>query len=58
MATTTLRGSVPAPERNPLPDESIDPRALDSCYGYARHRDVVKVNWPQHYARRSLRSRM
>jgi len=50
MATTTLQGIRGLRrERNPLPDESIDPRALDSCYAYARHRDVVKVNWPQHY---------
>jgi hypothetical protein len=50
MATTTLQGIRGLRREGNLPaDESISPQALDSCYAYARHRDVVKLHWPQHY---------
>jgi len=50
LATTAMQGIRGLRrERNPSAHESIDPKALDSCYAYARHRDVVKLHWPQHY---------
>lgn len=50
MATTTLQGIRGLQrERKVSGDASVAPVKLDSCYAYARHRDVVKVFWPQHY---------
>lgn len=50
MATTAFQGIRGAQRPRDVP---VDPKSvavkLDSCYAYARHRDVVKTFWPQHY---------
>jgi hypothetical protein len=49
MATPALQGIRGlARERKPSPDEPSKVN-LDSCYAYSRHRDVVKVYWPQYF---------
>jgi hypothetical protein len=50
MATTALQG-IHGMQREHITsvDASSVPVKLDSCYAYARHRDVVKLYWPQHY---------
>jgi hypothetical protein len=49
MATTAIQGIRGVRrQRNPSADIAALP-ALDSCYAYARHRDIVKLHWPQHY---------
>jgi hypothetical protein len=49
MATTAIQGIRGVRrQRNPTADIAALP-PLDSCYAYARHRDIVKVHWPQHY---------
>jgi hypothetical protein len=50
MATTALQGIRGAQrQRNPPSPATGVPIALDSCYAYARHRDVVKQFWPEHH---------
>ena len=50
LATTALQGIRGAQRARDVP---VDPKnvlvKLDSCFAYARHRDVVKTFWPHHY---------
>jgi hypothetical protein len=50
MATTAIQGVRGLhPERRRAVGANGEPLSLDSCYAYARHRDVVKMAWPEHY---------
>ena len=50
MATTAFQGIRGlAKEGKTSIDTSTTPVNLDSCYAYARNREVVKLYWPQHY---------
>jgi hypothetical protein len=51
LATTALQGMRAWRRASGAPgaDAETIERQLDSCYAYARHRDVVKVHWPQHH---------
>jgi Protein of unknown function (DUF2889) len=57
MATTAFQGIRALERDHTVP---VDPATvkvdLDSCYAYARHRDVVKLYWPQHYRPRNVSS--
>jgi hypothetical protein len=50
MATTAFQGIRGLAKEGIT---SLDPAKmqvnLDSCYAYARHRNVVRIYWPQHY---------
>lgn len=53
MATTAFQGIRGlAKEGKTSLDAATTAVSLDSCYAYARDRDVVKVYWPQHYHHR------
>jgi hypothetical protein len=50
MATTALQGVRGLhPESRRTVGGNGEPLSLDSCYAYARHRDVVKMVWPEHF---------
>lgn len=50
MATTALQGIRGlSSERSRPVDANGVPLKLDTCYAYARQRDVVKMLWPQHH---------
>lgn len=51
LATTALqgiRGLNPEGARFSVDAKGV-PLKLDSCYAYGRQREVVKINWPEHY---------
>ena len=49
MATPALQGIRGLLREQKAVSGSSRPVALDSCYAYGRHREIVKVHWPEHY---------
>ncbi len=50
LATTLIQGvrSLKGPPSSVL-DANAKPAALNTCYAYAEHRDVVRMRWPTHF---------
>jgi hypothetical protein len=50
IATTAIQGMRGLAMQGPQPpDEEVAASKIDTCYAYGRHRELVKMLWPQHY---------